>query len=83
MRYTAPTDGLYEFKSEIVFFIPTGEFEEVENPNYRWWKPWVPKTILQKKYRRHTEVGPTQLVRLKQGESIAVTEIIGRIGSTT
>ena len=80
MNFKVPLGGHYKVTSEVVTYEPTNEFEEVLNPNYRWWKFWLPKTVSRKKYRKVVHQTGEKVVYLRPGEVVYSEKAIVRIG---
>lgn len=80
MTYKVPIGGYYQIKSEIVTYKSTGIFEEVKNPKKRWWKFWVPKTILKEKLERVILLDGSEVKYLKENDYVDVHKIILRFG---
>ena len=49
--YKAPLGGYYSIRTKMTKYVPTGEYETVLNYKWRWWKPWVPKMVIQEIYK--------------------------------
>jgi hypothetical protein len=81
IEYRAPLGGYYSVASKIAKVIPTGNMIEVPNPKYCWYKPWQPKTVLQKEYRTEEVYEGRETVFLKEGQSISTLIGTYRIGS--
>lgn len=71
MIYKAPTSGFYQISAEVTTYEPTGEFETVSNPARRWWKFWLPKTIVRERYKVVTHNTGSKIVLLKNGETVS------------
>jgi len=80
MKYKAPLDGYYQVSSTMYTANPTGEFEEVANPEYKWYKFWIPRTIMREKWSFETIQSGTEVKYLKQGEEVISKHQIYRIG---
>lgn len=70
MSYKAPTGGYYKVSAEVIHARPTGIFYDEENPNWRWWKFWLPKTIKREKVEIEKQHTGEQIVFLKEGQEI-------------
>lgn len=74
MIYTIPINGTYVVSSKMVRFEPTGEFETIKNPHYRWWKflSGQPKMI-QREIMRQVETWDGREVKVfSAGDEIKV-----------
>jgi hypothetical protein len=81
MNYKAPISGTYSVKTHFVKFIPTGEFETVNNENRKWWQMWKPKTVTRQKFLREVvELAPAY-VTMNEGDDVGTRLFIERIAS--
>jgi len=80
MIYKAPTSGFYQVSAEATTYEPTGEFETVSNPKYKWYTPWRAKTITQEKYKKVIHEVGLKTIYLKEGENIDSKHVMVRIG---
>lgn len=47
LKFKIPESNIYTVSWYKYFYKPTGKFEMVLNPNWRWWKFWVNKYVTQ------------------------------------
>lgn len=80
MKYKAPLEGYYTVSAKIFTATPTGEFEEVPNPEYRWFTFWLPKTITREKILFEENDLGSQIKYLKKDEEVFSKHAIVRIG---
>lgn len=75
--FTVPEAGVYEIGAKITKYKPTGKFETVRNPDYRWWKFWdvEPKLIQREIYVQSEEWTGKELRSLKVGEQFDLKQI--------
>jgi hypothetical protein len=66
--FTAPTGGYYRIACEVTTMKPTGRFETVLNPERKWWKFWLSKTVTREVYETIQEANGSMVAYLKAGE---------------
>jgi hypothetical protein len=81
VQYRIPVDGYYAIRSRVAIYKPTGKMTPQPNPKYRWWKFWLPKTILQPEYVVSYEMGGSDVKYLKAGDTVPMLYLLYRIGN--
>ena len=69
--FKAPIAGYYFVASKITKAIPTGKNVLKPNPDYSWWKFWVPKMIEQPEYRFEEVYEGREIRYLNKDETVA------------
>jgi hypothetical protein len=69
-EYRVPKTGYYRTAAKLYKCIPTGRMETVRNPKYRWYKPWLPKTITRPEYKMSETWEGQEIRLLKSGEIV-------------
>lgn len=80
-QYHAPVAGYYHVSSVVYHYRPTGKYETIKNPKYRWYKPWVEKYITREIYEMIADNTGVEIRRYMAGELI-VSDIPPNILST-
>ena len=68
--FKAPETGFYIVSGFVIKYLPTGQYEILENPSHRWYKFWVPETVTKEIYRAVTIADGEKTVYLEANEKI-------------
>lgn len=72
--FKAPLGGWYKISSKILISEPVpGEFVDVPNPEYAWWKFWESPTIRVQRFKVREEFSGQEIKYLNTGQEIDVT----------
>ena len=70
IMYSAPISGYYSIASQIIVFEPTGNMIETENSKWRWYKFWLPKTVMVPETRQSYSWEGREVKFLKEGDIV-------------
>lgn len=74
-KFTVQISGYYEISATMHHARPTGKFEEVPNPDFKWWTFWLPKTVTREIWDYSESKTGRQVVYAKAGDRLEMPVI--------